>query len=328
MWRDPIPDQKAEQAEAGMILGIETSCDETAAALVTDAARSARTSSPRRPSCTRATAASCPRSRRGGTSSSSRPSCARRSARPGRRSTTSTRSRSRRARARRRAARRRLGGEGARLGARPAARRPSTTCTATSPRSTSRPIRSSRRSSACSRAAATRCCSTCTTTPATACSARRSTTRPARRSTRAPACSGSATPAARAIDRLAREGDPDAFSFPVARLDGLDFSFSGVKTALLYAVRDLGDAAEAREADLAASYQRAIVRALVERTRAAAEQTGHDADRRRRRRRGELGAARVAAGRPLRAARALHRQRRDDRVGGPVRQAPSLSSLP
>ena len=83
-------------------------------------------------------------------------------------------------------------------------------------------------------------------------------------------------PGGREIDRLARTGDPDAFSFPVARLDGLDFSFSGVKTALLYAVRDLGDGAEARKADLAASYQRAIVRALVERTRAAAEREGHE----------------------------------------------------
>jgi len=83
-------------------------------------------------------------------------------------------------------------------------------------------------------------------------------------------------PGGREIDRLATEGDPEAFSFPVARLDGLDFSFSGVKTALLYVVRDLGDDAEARKADLAASYQRAIVRALVERTRAAAEQAGHE----------------------------------------------------
>ena len=83
-------------------------------------------------------------------------------------------------------------------------------------------------------------------------------------------------PGGREIDRLARAGDPDAFAFPVARLDGLDFSFSGVKTALLYAVRDLGGEAEARKADLAASYQRAIVRALVERTRAAAEREGHE----------------------------------------------------
>jgi N6-L-threonylcarbamoyladenine synthase len=77
------------------------------------------------------------------------------------------------------------------------------------------------------------------------------------------------------IDRLAREGDPEAFSFPVARVPGLDFSFSGLKTALLYTVRDLGPKeAERRRADLAASYQRAIVRALVERTQEAAEQIG------------------------------------------------------
>ena len=53
-------------------------------------------------------------------------------------------------------------------------------------------------------------------------------------------------------------------------MPGLDFSFSGLKTALLYAVRDLSaDELEARKADLAASYQRAIVRALVERVEAA-----------------------------------------------------------
>ncbi len=83
-------------------------------------------------------------------------------------------------------------------------------------------------------------------------------------------------PGGAAIDLLAREGDATAFSFPVARLEGLDFSFSGVKTSLLYAVRDLGDGLEERRADLAASYQRALVRALVERTLAAAEQAGHD----------------------------------------------------
>jgi N6-L-threonylcarbamoyladenine synthase len=76
------------------------------------------------------------------------------------------------------------------------------------------------------------------------------------------------------IDRLAREGDPEAFDFPVARVPGLDFSFSGVKTALLYAVRNLGDGLPERRADLAAGYQRAIVRALVQRTAEAAEQTG------------------------------------------------------
>jgi N6-L-threonylcarbamoyladenine synthase len=77
------------------------------------------------------------------------------------------------------------------------------------------------------------------------------------------------------IDRLARVGDPEAFRFPVASVPGLDFSFSGLKTALLYAVRDLGeDEAERRKEDLAASYQHAIVRALVARIRAGVEQTG------------------------------------------------------
>ena len=78
------------------------------------------------------------------------------------------------------------------------------------------------------------------------------------------------------IDRLARKGDPEAFAFPVARVPGLDFSFSGVKTALLYTVRDLGDELPERRADLAASYQRAIVRALVQRTQEAAERTGDE----------------------------------------------------
>jgi N6-L-threonylcarbamoyladenine synthase len=78
------------------------------------------------------------------------------------------------------------------------------------------------------------------------------------------------------IDRLAREGDPEAFAFPVARVPGLDFSFSGVKTALLYEVRSLERKLEERRADLAASYQRAIVRALVGRTREAAAKTGRE----------------------------------------------------
>jgi N6-L-threonylcarbamoyladenine synthase len=80
-------------------------------------------------------------------------------------------------------------------------------------------------------------------------------------------------PGGAALDRLARAGDPTAFDFPVARVAGLDFSFSGVKTALLYAVRDLGEELEEREADLAASYQRAIVEALAGRVREAAERT-------------------------------------------------------
>jgi N6-L-threonylcarbamoyladenine synthase len=84
-------------------------------------------------------------------------------------------------------------------------------------------------------------------------------------------------PGGAALDRLAAEGDAHAFPFPVARLPGLDFSFSGLKTALLYTVRELApDALERCRADLAASYQRAIVRALVDRVRAAARQSGRD----------------------------------------------------
>jgi N6-L-threonylcarbamoyladenine synthase len=83
-------------------------------------------------------------------------------------------------------------------------------------------------------------------------------------------------PGGPALEKLARGGDPEAFDFPVAdRLDGLDFSFSGLKTALLYATRDLGpDGTSDRAADLAASYQEAIVRALVSRLRQAVEQSG------------------------------------------------------
>ena len=86
---------------------------------------------------------------------------------------------------------------------------------------------------------------------------------------------GLAYPGGVEIDRLARQGDPEAYSFPVARVPGLDFSFSGLKTSLLYATRDLPPAElERRRSDLAASYQRAIVRALSERIVLAAERTG------------------------------------------------------
>jgi N6-L-threonylcarbamoyladenine synthase len=82
-------------------------------------------------------------------------------------------------------------------------------------------------------------------------------------------------PGGAALDRLAGEGDPEAYRFPVAKVPGLDFSFSGLKTALLYAVRDLAPVErERRASDLAASYQRAIVTALVARARQAAAETG------------------------------------------------------
>jgi len=83
-------------------------------------------------------------------------------------------------------------------------------------------------------------------------------------------------PGGPALELLAQDGDPDAFEFPIAaKLKGLDFSFAGLKTALLYRIRDLGEAeAERLRADLAASYQRAIVEALAMRAERALEQTG------------------------------------------------------
>jgi N6-L-threonylcarbamoyladenine synthase len=85
-------------------------------------------------------------------------------------------------------------------------------------------------------------------------------------------------PGGAALERLARAGDPDAFPFPTgARMPGLDFSFAGLKTALLYRVRDLGpEQSERLRADLAASYQRAIVEALALRAERALAQTGLD----------------------------------------------------
>jgi N6-L-threonylcarbamoyladenine synthase len=72
-------------------------------------------------------------------------------------------------------------------------------------------------------------------------------------------------PGGAALERMARDGDPQAFAFPTAaRVSGLDFSFAGLKTALLYRIRELGKTeAELHRADLAASYQRAIVEALA-----------------------------------------------------------------
>jgi N6-L-threonylcarbamoyladenine synthase len=72
-------------------------------------------------------------------------------------------------------------------------------------------------------------------------------------------------PGGPAIQRAAEGGDPEAFEFPVAMSErGLEFSFSGVKTALVYKVRELGpEETGRRRADLAASYQRAITDQLV-----------------------------------------------------------------
>jgi N6-L-threonylcarbamoyladenine synthase len=79
-------------------------------------------------------------------------------------------------------------------------------------------------------------------------------------------------PGGPAIQEAAEGGDPQAFDFPVAMSErGLDFSFSGLKTSLVYRVRDLGpEQTERRRADLAASFQRAITDQLVAKLRRAA----------------------------------------------------------
>ncbi|MFL5907511.1 MAG: tRNA (adenosine(37)-N6)-threonylcarbamoyltransferase complex transferase subunit TsaD [Solirubrobacterales bacterium] len=79
-------------------------------------------------------------------------------------------------------------------------------------------------------------------------------------------------PGGPAIQAAADGGDPEAFELPVAMSErGLDFSFSGLKTALVYLVRELGaKETERRRVDLAASYQRAIVDQLVAKLRRAA----------------------------------------------------------
>jgi N6-L-threonylcarbamoyladenine synthase len=84
-------------------------------------------------------------------------------------------------------------------------------------------------------------------------------------------------PGGPALERLAAQGDPGAYDFPIAAgVPGLDFSFAGLKTALLYKVRDLGDEAQARRADLAAAYQRAIVEALAVRVERGLGETGSE----------------------------------------------------
>jgi N6-L-threonylcarbamoyladenine synthase len=100
-------------------------------------------------------------------------------------------------------------------------------------------------------------------------------------------------PGGPAIERAAAGGNPSAFEFPVAMTNDprLDFSFSGLKTALLYAVRDLGpDGVAERRADLAASFQAAVVEQLVTKLRRAARGGS------RRKRRPESGWRAVALG--------------------------------
>jgi N6-L-threonylcarbamoyladenine synthase len=87
-------------------------------------------------------------------------------------------------------------------------------------------------------------------------------------------------PGGPAIEKLAREGDPEAFDFPVAmtRDPSLDFSFSGLKTALVYRSRELGEAeTRRRSADLAAGFQEAVVGQLTAKLERALRSEDHKA---------------------------------------------------
>ena len=103
-------------------------------------------------------------------------------------------------------------------------------------------------------------------------------------------------PGGPALQKLAEDGDPEAFELPVAmaRDPGLDFSFSGLKTALVYLCRDLGpEGVGERRADLAASFQKAAVGQLTAKLKRALKRGEWEAV--------ALGGG-VAANGPLRAA--------------------------
>jgi N6-L-threonylcarbamoyladenine synthase len=80
-------------------------------------------------------------------------------------------------------------------------------------------------------------------------------------------------PGGPALDRLARTGDARRQPLPRPSLDGLEYSFSGLKTALLYRLRDLGEKVGPREkADLAASFEQSVVESLLEKLDLALDQ--------------------------------------------------------
>src|SRR2546423_3164108 len=79
-------------------------------------------------------------------------------------------------------------------------------------------------------------------------------------------------PGGPALDRLARKGDPKRQPLPKPSLPGLEYSFSGLKTALLYRLRDLGESlTEHDRADLAAAFEQSVVESLLEKLDLALE---------------------------------------------------------
>jgi N6-L-threonylcarbamoyladenine synthase len=80
------------------------------------------------------------------------------------------------------------------------------------------------------------------------------------------------------VDKYAKTGDPNAFKFPVPKIPGLDFSFSGLKTSFLYLVRNEtakdADFVNKYQNDLCASFQKSVVNILIDKLKLAAENTG------------------------------------------------------
>lgn len=120
-------------------------------------------------------------------------------------------------------------------------------------------------------------------------------------------------PGGPAVQRLAEEGDPAAFDFPRAMLrhENFDFSFSGLKTAVLYTIEEQKrENIPVARADIAASFQQAVVDVLVEKTMAAADDLGV---------RQVLLAGGVASNGPLRRRMASRAEQSSRRNGAPVR---------
>jgi N6-L-threonylcarbamoyladenine synthase len=83
-------------------------------------------------------------------------------------------------------------------------------------------------------------------------------------------------PGGPALDRLARTGDARRQPLPQPSLKGLEYSFSGLKTALLYRLRDLGESVTPQDrADLAASFERSVVESLLEKLDAALSESAY-----------------------------------------------------
>jgi len=80
------------------------------------------------------------------------------------------------------------------------------------------------------------------------------------------------------IDKLAQKGNPEAFQFPLSEMQGLNYSFSGIKTAILYFLRDQTKTdptfVESNINDICASIQHTLIHMLLQKLKKAAKQTG------------------------------------------------------